>query len=242
MKIIGINGSPTKNGNNSFLLNEALISAEAEGVEVENIFLADYNIEFCRGCLKCMELGKCIIKDDFEMLKAKLYESDGVILVSPSYGMKATARMKNFLTDRLGMLTVYTSGLRGKYFAGISTAGAIGADKVAKEMAMEFTVGFYGKAYCSGTLAVKLSNSKFDIINAKDQPDSISKAILLGKKMVNDIKTGKKYIFQNPLKYFFMRNIVSKILLKNVLKNRDKMMKAVYERLVNDKLIKPVTT
>lgn len=241
MKIVGINGSPTKNGNNSFLLSKALSSAEENGAIVENIFLADYNIEYCKGCLKCMELGKCVIKDDFEMIKKKLYNSDGAIFASPSYGVKPTARMKNFLTDRLGMFTVYTSGLRGKYFAGISTAGAIGADKVAKEMAKEFTCGLFGKAYCSGIVAVKLSNSKFEMTDVKDQPKAIKKAENLGRKMVSDFQKKRKYPLQNLFKNLFTRYIISKILVKNVLKNRDKMMKAVYSRLVDDKLITPVT-
>ncbi|MFP4562660.1 MAG: TetR family transcriptional regulator [Spirochaetia bacterium] len=74
---------------------------------------------------------------DFEELKQKLYGSDGIIFASPSYGIEPTARMKNFIKDRIGMFTVYTSSFGGKYFAGISTAGGIGAKQVARHVARE---------------------------------------------------------------------------------------------------------
>ena len=74
--------------------------------------------------MRCMATGRCGLADDAMALRDKLYESDGIILASPSFGVQPDARMKNFLTDRIGMFTVYTSSLGGKYFAGISTAGA----------------------------------------------------------------------------------------------------------------------
>src|SRR6056297_531588 len=120
MKIIAINGSPNRNGNTAALVEAALKTARQAGAETEHIFLCDHQIEFCRGCLSngtsrfCMSAGRCVIPDEMEMLRAKLQTADGIILASPSYGLEPTARMKNFITDRLGLLAVYTSALKGK--------------------------------------------------------------------------------------------------------------------------------
>ena len=93
MKIIGVISSPTKNGNNAVLVREILKSAKNNGAVTEEIFLADYNIDFCRGCFYCIKNGRCIIRDDFEKLKKKLLDSDGIILGSPVYGLTMNARM-----------------------------------------------------------------------------------------------------------------------------------------------------
>lgn len=160
MQISAVIGSPQRNGNTAVLAHEALSGACEAGaelgvpVEVEEMQLSEYHIEYCRGCMACMRTGRCVIPDDAMVLRDRLYASDGIILVSPSYGIQPTARMKNFMTDRIGMLTVYTSSFAGKYFVGISTAGGIGAPKVARSLAGSHVSGFFGRAYSSGSLGV----------------------------------------------------------------------------------------
>ena len=55
VKIIAVLGSPTKNGNTCILAREVLRGAVDSGASVEEIFLADYNIEYCRGCINKTE-------------------------------------------------------------------------------------------------------------------------------------------------------------------------------------------
>lgn len=138
MKVTAVLGSPSKNGNTCIMAREVLRGARDAGAETEEIFLAGHHIEYCKGCIgktpkHCMSTGKCNIHDDVEELKQKLYQSDGIVLASPSYGIMPTAIMKNFIVDRIGMFTAYTSGFGGKYFAGVSACGGIGAKKVAKK-------------------------------------------------------------------------------------------------------------
>ncbi len=147
MKITAVMGSPTKDGNTCVLAREVLRGAADAGAAVDEIFLAEHRIEFCRGCISrktktnCMVSGACVIPDDVNALRRRLYESDGIVLASPSYGIKPTARMKNFIVDRIGMYTAYTSGLGGKYFVGVSTCGGIGAERVARELAKAYRLG-----------------------------------------------------------------------------------------------------
>ena len=59
MKIVGIISSPKRNGSGAFLVRKALEASEKLGVETKEIFLADYIIEFCKGCFHCMASGTC---------------------------------------------------------------------------------------------------------------------------------------------------------------------------------------
>jgi multimeric flavodoxin WrbA len=237
MKIIAILGSPKKNGNTSILAREALRGAKESGAEVEEIFLGDYNIEFCRGCMMCMHDGKCAINDDFEQLKAKVYQSDGIILASPSYGLAPTARFKNFWTDRLGMFTVYTSSLGGKHFLGFSTAGAVGAKKVAKELGFGSTAGIFLTSYCSGYLGVAVGAGDSGMKNIELFPEKITRAYKMGIKLANDIKTNKKYLFQGIGKKILFGFLLKGIMRANLIKNKNGYMKAVYENLKERGLI-----
>jgi multimeric flavodoxin WrbA len=236
MKITGVISSPSKNGNTAVLVREVLKQAEEKGAEVEEIFLVDYNIDFCKGCFTCMKLGKCIIKDDFEMLKEKLLKSDGIILSSPVYGMTMNARMKNFLVDRMGMPVVYTSGLGGKYFIGIATGAISGAKKTAKDLVKNFSAGFFEDGYISGYLYAHI-NQDFNINRIEDYPEYIVKAKFFGEKIVNDIKNNKKYLLQSIVDKIIMKVFAKKFIIKNIKKNKDGFLKAVYENLRTRKLI-----
>ena len=59
--------------------------------------------------------------------------ADGLILGSPSYGIRPNAIMKNFL-DRIGLFNAYAAMFGDKYIVGVSTAGGIGAKQVAKQL------------------------------------------------------------------------------------------------------------
>lgn len=240
MLITAVLGSPSRDGNTCVLAREILRGAKDAGAEVDEIFLAEYNIEFCRGCISkdarnmCMSAGRCVIDDDVNMLRQKLYDSDGIVLASPSYGMMPSARMKNFMVDRIGMYTAYTSSLGGKYFVGASTCGGIGAKKVAKGLADHFINGFHMRAYGTGCISAKLGYDRVE-----DRPEVLEEAYRLGKRLVNDIETGKKYPLQKLYSRAMKKLVVRRIILKNIYANKDGRMKAVYENLVERNLIKP---
>jgi multimeric flavodoxin WrbA len=56
MKIIGIDGSPRKDGNTEKLVRRVLAGAEEAGGRTEFLKLADLTINYCRGCGTCSEL------------------------------------------------------------------------------------------------------------------------------------------------------------------------------------------
>ncbi|AEH07394.1 flavodoxin family protein [Methanothermococcus okinawensis] len=95
MKIIGICGSPRKNGNTSFLVKEALKAAEEEGVKTEYVSLYDKELNPCIACDVCKQEGKCVIMDDINEILEKMEEADGIIIGSPVYfgGVSAQTKM-----------------------------------------------------------------------------------------------------------------------------------------------------
>ena len=54
MKIMGIASSPHRDGNSVTLLREALKGAQEAGAETEEIYLPDYDIRYCKGCMGCL--------------------------------------------------------------------------------------------------------------------------------------------------------------------------------------------
>ena len=104
MKILIINGSPKNEKSNTLKLANAFISGiNADGNHlVEKITVAEKNIEPCRGCYCCWEKtpGKCVIKDDMELIFDKYNNADLVIWSFPLYYYGIPSKTKA-LIDRL---------------------------------------------------------------------------------------------------------------------------------------------
>ncbi|WP_440945092.1 flavodoxin family protein [Methanosarcina sp. T3] len=125
MKVIGINGSPRKNGNTSILIQIVFDELKKEGIETELVQLSDKNILGCKACRACHKNKnkRCVNKDDFfnECL-AKMVASDGIILGSPVYSAGVTSQMKA-LIDRASMVLAGNRGLL-KHKVGASVVAA----------------------------------------------------------------------------------------------------------------------
>jgi len=117
VKIIGIIGSPRKDGNTSYLVETALKSAESMGADIEIINLGSANIEPCVACDICKATGECAIYDDMSELLNIMMESDGMIIGSPVYFGSVTSQLK-MLIDR-------TRPLRGSFKLKNKICGAI---------------------------------------------------------------------------------------------------------------------
>ena len=117
IKILGISGSPIKEGNTDHFLKKALEAAgEKEGVATEMISLAGKNIKDCKHCNWCLakqEEGKyCAIKDDVQEIFPRILEADGLLLATPVY----LGRLSGYLAMLLDRLRVFMEGnfYRGK--------------------------------------------------------------------------------------------------------------------------------
>lgn len=86
MKVLLINGSPKKNGNTFLALSEVATALNNNGVETEIISIGAKAIQGCIACQKCIELGRCVFKDDlYNRLRESLKEADGLVVGTPVY-------------------------------------------------------------------------------------------------------------------------------------------------------------
>lgn len=107
MKILVIHGSPRPHGNTYRVvthIEEAMKATDSE-IEFEWVYLSRINLQPCKGCYRCLELGEaqCPIKDDREQLETKMHAADGVIFSSPVYVANVSALFKNFV-DRFAYI------------------------------------------------------------------------------------------------------------------------------------------
>lgn len=105
IKILGISGSPRKNGNSETLLDNALEGALSKGAEIEKICLRDFEIAPCQECGGCDTTGKCVVDDDMQKIYPKLFDCGRLILASPIFFVGLTAQTKAFI-DRCQCLWV----------------------------------------------------------------------------------------------------------------------------------------
>ena len=105
LKILGIAGSPRRNGNTDHLLQQVMGGAASQGVKTKTVVLSELNISPCRHCDGCIKTGKCIINDDMQWLHTDLRETDRIVLASPIFFMGVTAQTKAMI-DRCQALWV----------------------------------------------------------------------------------------------------------------------------------------
>jgi multimeric flavodoxin WrbA len=119
-KILGINGSPRKNGNSDFLLNYFMDIANQNGIENKSIYLRDYNFSGCIGCERCRKDKICTgIKDDMTSFYPDIISSQGLVLISPTHNYNITAWMKAFI-DRLYCFYEFETPRPGKWSSSLA--------------------------------------------------------------------------------------------------------------------------
>jgi multimeric flavodoxin WrbA len=117
-KVLIVAASPRKNGNSDLLAQQFAKGAEENGNRVEVIYLRDYKINYCMGCLSCQRTGLCLQKDDMFSFVSKMENADVICFASPVYYYSLAGQMKVFL-DRLNPLF---SRMKNKDFYYILTA------------------------------------------------------------------------------------------------------------------------
>lgn len=83
--ILILSASLRASSNSEALANAFADGARAAGHAVEVISLRGKNIAFCRGCLACQTLGRCVIDDDAVAITEKMQHADVIVFATPIY-------------------------------------------------------------------------------------------------------------------------------------------------------------
>jgi multimeric flavodoxin WrbA len=125
MKVLGIVGSPRREGNTEILVREALLAAGDAGAETEIVLLHGKTIAPCDGCHTCFQTGFCKIKDDMQPIYKQMEEADAIIFGSPVYFQNVTAQAKAVMDRTFQYLA--DMRLKGKVAAPILALRRVGA-------------------------------------------------------------------------------------------------------------------
>jgi len=144
MKVVAFNGSPRRDGNTSIMIKTVFNELEKENIECELVNLAGKSIHGCIACYKCVENQdkRCAVKNDIiNDCIAKMIESDGIILASPTYFSNVTTEMKA-LIDRTGLVAKVNGNMfKRKVGAAIVTVRRAGAVHVFNSINHFFLIG-----------------------------------------------------------------------------------------------------
>lgn len=114
MRILGIVGSPRKNGNTDAIVSEVLRGAASQDAACEKVSLGDLRISGCIACDAC-KVGPgyigCAIDDDMQPIYQQLLAADALVIGSPIYCFGPTAQVKAFL-DRWYAFSYQADGQR----------------------------------------------------------------------------------------------------------------------------------
>ncbi|MCM1438474.1 MAG: flavodoxin family protein [Roseburia sp.] len=92
-------GSPNKNGSCAYLIDTLIKGIDNPAAFIKKYYISDLQINYCYGCKKCYENGKCMQNDDVKNVVLDILNSDYVIIAAPSWWADVPAQLKT-LFDR----------------------------------------------------------------------------------------------------------------------------------------------
>jgi multimeric flavodoxin WrbA len=125
MKVLGIVGSPRKNGNTEILMQEVLKAAREAGCETELFLLSQKQVAPCDACGTCFEVGSCVIQDDMQELYAMMERAQAIVFGSPVYFGSVSAQMKAVMDRMFALLQRRT--LKDKVAGALVVTRRVGA-------------------------------------------------------------------------------------------------------------------
>jgi multimeric flavodoxin WrbA len=149
-RVIVISTSLRLGSNSDILADQFVEGAKAAGNAVEKISLVGKHIEFCKGCLACQKLGRCVINDDVNGIMAKVLKADVVVWATPIYYYEMSGQMKT-LIDRMNAMYEQDYAFRDVY---LLTTAAEDEEQTPKRAETGLTgwIDCYPKCRLAGTL------------------------------------------------------------------------------------------
>ena len=134
MKILILNGSPTKDGNTVALVKAFKEGAESKGHEITVLDVAHKKVNGCMSCGYCHGAGngKCVQQDDMQQIYPYLMDAEMIVFASPVYYFTMSAQLEaviqRFYAINHPPKAKYSALLLSSYSPNVYT-GAIGQYK-----------------------------------------------------------------------------------------------------------------
>ena len=144
--ILILSASLRAGSNSETLANAFADGARAAGHTVEVI----QNIAFCRGCLACQTLGRCVIDDDAVAITEKMQHADVIVFATPIYYYEMSGQLKTLL-DRANALFPSDYAFRDIYLLTSATEDEPDTDERAIH-GLEGWIACYEKCRLAGTV------------------------------------------------------------------------------------------
>jgi multimeric flavodoxin WrbA len=176
-KVLVISTSMRKGGNSDMLANEFARGAKDAGNEVEVISLVGKELAFCKGCLACQKIGKCVISDDAIKIVDKMLTADVIAFATPIYYYEMCGQLKTLL-DRANSLYTLDYAFRDIYML----SSAAENDKHVPDRAVSGLEGWiecFEKARLAGTV---FAGGVTDVGDIKNN-SALAKAYEMGKSL-----------------------------------------------------------
>lgn len=176
-RVIVISTSLRAGSNSDMLADKFVEGVRAAGHEVEKVSLRGKQLEFCKGCMGCQKLGRCVIDDDANDIMRKVLNADVVCWATPIYYYEMSGQMK-VLIDRMNAMYSLDYKFRDVYMI---TTAAEDEPEVPKRAEAGLTgwIDCYPKSRLAGTLFC----GGVDAPRSIEGNDKLQEAYELGKKI-----------------------------------------------------------
>lgn len=176
-RILIIKTSLRSNSNSDALADAFAKGAAESGNTVEQISLQGKNIAFCRGCLACQQLGRCVIQDDAISIAEQMKTAEVIVWATPIYYYEMSGQMKT-LIDRANSLFPSDYAFRDIYLLTAAAEDEDGVDEGAIH-GLNGWIACYEKARLAGNVFAGGVNDAGDI---KGHP-ALQQAYEMGKSV-----------------------------------------------------------
>lgn len=174
--VLVISTSPRKGGNSDMLADEFMRGALEAGNQAEKITLYDKELNFCRGCLACQKIGRCVIRDDAAAIIEKMQKAEVIAFATPIYFYEMCGQMKTLL-DRSNPLFPAEYAFRDIYF--LSAAAEDEADTDSRAISgLEGWIACFDKTRLAGTVF----GGGADVVGAIKGNPALAQAYAMGKQ------------------------------------------------------------
>ena len=160
-KVLVISTSLRKDSNSQRLAEAFAQGARSAGHQVEVVTLQGKTIAFCRGCLACQHLGRCVIEDDALALTEGMRSAEVIAFATPIYYYEMSGQMKTLL-DRANALFVGEYAFREIYLLTAAAEDEPGVDDRARS-GLEGWIACYDRCRLAGTVFAGGVNNPGDI-------------------------------------------------------------------------------